>query len=288
MYDLWEDTLIEYGLPTDYTLSCDDITIYSWERNCRLEYRLSDYYNFVDIITSNTECVWLDTDKLFEPVCIDIQDNRYHHTITMQYTLSMNFNSSHECDEYLGIDAVENTEKNIDGIFFASLFQWIQNGGNNGIITNINRVPLEEPVSINYDCNNYFLDKYDTITAWFYIEATTPNISEITPLLDEYSGFYNISKKLFDIYFDGMITLGVGQSMVAMEAEEWYENRLMWYIGAGSLIYCIFIVCMAIICKRKLKEVNHHRLDGMDCSDNGYMNDYGYDDDTDENAALTH
>jgi len=290
MYDLWEDTLVEYELPIDYTLPCDDITIYSFERNCRLEYRLSDFYDFVDIIKSGIECVWMDTDKLYQAICIDIEDNRYHHTITMEYTLSMNFNSSHECNKYFGTEIAENTGENMDGIFFASLFQWLQNNEYNGIITNINKVPIEHSVSINYNCNHYLLDQYYTINAGFYIEATTPNISKVTPLLNEYSEFYNISRRLFNIYFNGMINLGVESDVVAMETDEWYKNTLIWYISGGIFGCCLFIVAMFICCKQQIKGLKRSmdRFDTIDYSDHGYMNDYAYDDETDEEAALTH
>ena len=81
MYDLWQDVLVEYELPVDYTLPCDDISIYSFERNCRMEYRMSDYYNFVNIIASDMDCVWMNTDYLFEPVCVEMELPYFDHTV---------------------------------------------------------------------------------------------------------------------------------------------------------------------------------------------------------------
>lgn len=271
---------------------------------------MSDYYDFVDIITNNDqECIWLNTENLYEPKCIDLDTITYNHTIEMKYLLTLNFNSTNDCLIYFSDDTTATTETIIDGIFFVSLAQWIQNGlksvtdsndseTSDFIIQNINQ-DSSKHVSIEYDCDNYELDIYDVIAVQFHVEALTPNVSDIIPLLEEHTEFYNLSAMLFKMYFDGIINLGVPSNAPVESKEKWWIQAWVWIFFGAVAIGIGLLCCIGIafyrqkIVQRGTSQYNgliidHLRIREFDLDD-GDMNPHGYlyDDEEDATEALT-
>jgi len=172
----------------DFSFPCQDIIIYSDDKKCEMEYKLTDYYDFVEIIESDIEAHWIDTNLLYTPICIE-NDNKYDHNIKMEYNVTLNFDYK-TCKQYFDPYAVD---RNIEGIFSAVLLQFIHK--NNNIITDIKGIS----VSGDYDCDN--LMGYHQLMVTFDVKSTEESNDKIEFLLNINSDFYARSILLFDKYF---------------------------------------------------------------------------------------
>eukprot|EP01083_Nonionella_stella_P254996 875735_1 len=194
----------------------------TYNRQCSMQYKLSDAVNVAAIIGSQRDCFWININELYNPYCDGTCGQNmtiYEYPISIEFEMILGINEDTRaelydffkndtsalnidelvCDEYFGdSNATSQTLTNIDAIVEAAL-RFYKDAE---FIHDIQVHPESQSKNGSIDCDGFNLE-HDVISinSTFSVQSISPNEEDVYALFASESSFHAEVNNLFDSYY---------------------------------------------------------------------------------------